>query len=88
MSHEDYNNENIYNFIPSDEVIAPKAPRYQSQFAKNVREEFKRGKLEHHTMGEAHTQLAPPEEFLRKKARDGQFYKRVKSARAHSMYLI
>lgn len=58
--------------------------RYQSQFARNVRDEFRKGKLAHHTMGEAQVQLAPPEEYLRKKARDAQFSKRVKSARAHS----
>ena len=39
-------------------------------------------------MGEAETHLAPPEEYLRKKARDAQFYKRVKSARAHRKCFI
>ena len=34
-------------------------------------------------MGEAQTNLSPPEDYLRKKTRDAQFYKRVKSARAH-----
>ncbi len=34
-------------------------------------------------MGEAKTFLSAPEEYLRKKTRDAQFYKRVKSARAH-----
>ena len=62
--------------------------RYQSQFAKNVRDEFRKNKYEHHTMGEANTHLPPPEDFLRKKARDNQFYRRVKSARAHSKYLF
>ena len=57
--------------------------RYQSQFAKNVRDEFKKNRLAHHTMGEAHTNLAPPDNYLRKNARDAQFSKRVKSARAH-----
>ena len=44
--------------------------------------------MAHHTMGEANTQLAPPEGYLRKKNRDAQFYKRVKSARAHSKYYV
>ena len=61
--------------------------RYQSQFAKNVRDEYKKDRLAHHTMGEAETHLAPPEKYLRKKARDDQFYKRVKSARAHRKLL-
>ena len=39
--------------------------------------------MAHFTMGEAQTNLAPPEEYLRKKTRDAQFYRRVKSARAH-----
>ena len=56
---------------------------YVSQSSKAVRAEFRAGKSAHLTMGEAETALAPPEEFLRKNARQATFHKRAKSARAH-----
>ena len=52
--------------------------------AKTIRDEFKSGKLAHHTMGEAPGEVPNPENFLRKHTREVKFRQRAKSARAHS----
>jgi hypothetical protein len=62
--------------------------RYKSQYAKHIRDEYHVGRLAHRTMGEAHADLPPPEQFLRKNARENKFAQRAKSARVHSKFNV
>lgn len=62
-------NEDIRKLIPKEAPPEEKFPMYHSKFSKKVREDVKKFKDCHRTMGYAEVQLDPPDKFLKKKTR-------------------
>lgn len=62
-------NEDIRKLIPKKAPLEEKFPMYHSKFSKKVREDVKKYKDCHRTMGYAEVQLDPPDKFLKKKTR-------------------
>lgn len=66
MMHE----ENIYNLIPREEVKQHKPPRHASKFKSSVKAETTQNLGEYKTMGPAKVATRPPDDYLKKHAKE------------------
>ncbi|RNA39545.1 enkurin [Brachionus plicatilis] len=57
--------ESIYNLIPQEKVIPPKPPRYESKFKETAKDELKKVKQDHRTMGYSKEPVPKPNEYLK-----------------------
>lgn len=64
-SHKYQQDESIYNLIPKPAVAPAPPQKYDSKFKTEVRDEIKRIKQDHRTMGYAKEPLAKPSEYLK-----------------------
>jgi len=70
-SQKSQKEENIYNLIPREKTIIPKQPKYESKFKETVRDEVRKVKQDHRTMGYAKEPVPKPNEYL--KAHEKEF---------------